>query len=71
MFSDLALSLSIEIEEREIEGLHKALSTISNLSEFDVNSIRAESEKDWTIFLNISFSDGTGNLAQEVPDVLG
>lgn len=46
MFSDLALSLRIEIEEREIQGLHKSLSCILKVSDFDPEDINLESKKE-------------------------
>ena len=71
MFSDLALSLSIEIPGNSIYQLHKALSTILNVSEFDPKDIRPASKKEWLIFVNISFGGGTGDLKKEVPAVPG
>lgn len=71
MFSDLALSLSIEIEENKIHILHKALSLFVNISELETHDLNLESTKEWMIFLNISFSRGKGELKQEIPEVPG
>lgn len=71
MFSDLALSLSIEIEENRIFGLYKTLSSILKISGFDIKNINSESAKERLIFLNISFSSGRGELKNEIPDVPG
>jgi len=71
MFSDLGLTLSIEIEEYKIESLHKTLSLILNISELENQSINQESKRDWLIFLNISFGRGKGELKQEIPEVPG
>jgi len=65
MFSDLTMSLSIEIEENKIVKLYQALSQILNVSDFETNSIRIESRKNWVIFMNISFSIGKGDLSVE------
>ncbi len=71
MFSDLALTLSVEIEEKNIEKLHNAFTSRFNTSEFEVQNINNESRKEWMIYMNISFSKGTGNLINEIPDVPG
>ncbi|MCP4442672.1 MAG: hypothetical protein GY810_27515 [Aureispira sp.] len=71
MFSDLALALSIEIEENRIVPLYKDLNSILNISEFDAEKTRATSTREWLIFMNISFSKGTGNFKTEIPDVPG
>lgn len=69
MFSDLAMTLSIEIEEIKIPQLHKALSFVIKLTELE--EINFVSTKEWTIFINLSFSNGTGYLKQEIPEVPG
>jgi hypothetical protein len=71
MFSDLALSLSVEIEEKKIQKLHRALSQIINVSELKLNTINLQSKKDWLIFMNISFGKGKGELKQKTPEVPG
>ncbi|MDN5201971.1 hypothetical protein QQ008_11370 [Fulvivirgaceae bacterium BMA10] len=70
MFSDLALSLSIEIEENKIPALHSTLSEILKVSGLKEN-VNPDSTKDWLIFINISFSSGKGELKREVPAVPG
>ena len=42
MFSDLALTLSIELEENKIQTLHKALSLVVNISEFELHDLNLE-----------------------------
>ena len=71
MFSDLALSLSVEIEENKIQKLHRVLSQIVNVSELKLDNINLESKKEWLIFMNISFGRGKGELKQEIPEVSG
>ncbi len=71
MFSDLALTLSIEIEENKIQTLHKALALVLKVSELDLNELNLESKKDWIIFINISFGKGIGELKQKIPKVPG
>ncbi|MDH3652385.1 MAG: hypothetical protein OEQ53_22030 [Saprospiraceae bacterium] len=71
MFSDLALNPSIEIEENGIQVLHKALSRILTVSDFDEKDINVESRKEWLIFMNISFGAGKGDLRRNIPAVPG
>lgn len=71
MFSDLALTLSIEIEEGNIPTLYKSLSEIINITELEAGNINLKSKKEWLIFMNISFSKGKGELKQEIPDTPG
>jgi len=71
MFSDLALALSIEIEENKIKTLHTALSLILKISDLDLYKVNMESKKEWLINMNISFSRGKGKLKQEIPEVPG
>ena len=70
-FSDLALTLTIEIEERRIKGLHSAISQVANISELENIAFNPESVKDWWIFLNISFAEGTGELKVIIPEIPG
>jgi hypothetical protein len=71
LFSDLALTLSIEIEEHRIAKLHEGLSQVLKVSDFDAGTINQESKKEWLIFLNISFTSGTGELKIKIPEVPG
>ncbi len=71
MFSDLALSLSVEIEQNKVTALYEALSSIVTISDLDLNNINTNSSKDCLIFINVSFTSGTGDLRIEMPDVPG
>jgi hypothetical protein len=71
MFSDLAISISIEIEEKDIEDLHKAFSGILNISDIDLDKINVKSNKEWLVLLNISFNKGKGELKRNIPAVPG
>jgi len=70
-FSDLALSLSIEIEEQHIIQLHDALAEIITIDDLDQEQINQGSEREWILFLNISFSQGSGDMKIIVPTVPG
>jgi hypothetical protein len=71
MFSDYAISLSIEIEEGGIQDLHKTLSQILKVSELDPENINTDSRKDWLILMNITFSGGKGEIKSKIPSVPG
>jgi hypothetical protein len=71
MFSDLALSLSIGIPENRINELHTSLDTLLTVSKMDANTIIGESEKEYLLFLNISFGKGKGELKNIIPAVPG
>jgi hypothetical protein len=69
LFSDISLSMTIEIEEIKIEKLHDELSKkiVIEKSEY-LNSF---SGNERTVYLNVTFAMGTGNLKIEVPSVPG
>ena len=69
LFSDISLSMTIEIEEHVIDKLYDELSKIIGVQKPEyLNSI---SKKERTIYLNITFVKGTGSLKIEVPSVPG
>lgn len=70
-FSDLALSLSIQIEEKGIPDLWQALSSVLEVSDTELNHLNPNSESEWLIFIHISFTRGKGNLETIVPEVPG
>ena len=71
MFSDLALSLSIEIPANRIVDLHNSLATVLTISEIDSNTKIQQSNEEWLIYINLSFGAGKGDLVVEVPAVPG
>ena len=71
MFSDLAINLSIEIPEDRIIELHTALNSILKISNISSEDVSNKSKKEWVIFMNISFSKGTGELKIKMPEVPG
>ena len=66
-FSGISMSLKIELEERKIEKLYLDLKSYIEMDEFDILESYSTSER--TIFLNISFSLGKGNVEVTVPYV--
>lgn len=71
LFSDLAMSMSIEIEESRLSQLHDSLQTVLQMSELEYNTTHLKSSNESLIFLNISFGSGTGNMKIDIPKVPG
>ena len=69
-FSDLAMTLTIEIEAKNIRNLHQGLQEIVTISSSLSDEIKM-SEDEWWILLNVSFSKGEGNLTVDIPNVPG
>ncbi|MDY0104113.1 MAG: hypothetical protein RBS07_14350 [Lentimicrobium sp.] len=68
-FSDISLTMTIEIEEFKIDKLYDELTKIIGVQKPEyLNSI---SNKERTVYINITFAKGTGNLKIEVPSVPG
>jgi hypothetical protein len=70
-FSDLSLSLTVEIEERKIENLHNALRSEVTISELGHRKLNKESMKEWWLFVNVNFNKGKGELKINIPEVPG
>lgn len=69
LFSDVSLSMTIEIEEFKIDKLYDDLNEKIGIQKWEyLNSI---SKNERTVYLNITFAKGTGNLKIEVPSVPG
>jgi hypothetical protein len=69
LFSDISLTIKIEIEEFKVDKLYDDLNENLKIDKFEyLNSV---SQKERTIYLNITFNKGTGNLIIEVPGVPG
>jgi len=71
LFSDLDLTLRVEVGAHMIEPLHNSLSQIVNIASLEDQYVNLSSEREWTIFINISFRSGRGTLKQEIPEVNG
>ena len=70
LFSDLALSLCIEIEEKRTAGLHEDLKDFLAISEIETK-LDSNSIREWWVFMNISFAKGSGKLIKGIPYVPG
>ena len=71
MFSDLALALSIEIEENRINALYEELLSVLTISSEAPKNMNLNSKKEWLIFINISFGQGKGDHKIDIPNVPG
>ena len=68
-FSDISLSLVIEIEEYKLNELYKKLAEVMFIEGFD--QTQSESTAECIILFNITFTKGTGELKYEVPQIPG
>jgi hypothetical protein len=66
-FSDISLSLVLEIEECKINDLYVDLDKIMIIDGFNPNI--TDSTADCIILFSITFSKSTGDLTIEVPDI--
>jgi hypothetical protein len=69
LFSDISLTMTIEMEEAKMNTLYDDLKDIISMDAFEY--IHSDSTNERTIYFSISFSKGTGNLKIEVPAVPG
>jgi hypothetical protein len=66
-FSDVSISITIELEELNIDKLYSALKKYMSLNDFD--EIHSTSNSERIVLLNITFIKGTGDLRIETPAV--
>lgn len=69
MFSDVVVTLTIEIEARKVDALYADLKAVVELDECP--PLQSDSEMEIQIYLNMTFVKGTGNMKHEVPAVPG
>ncbi len=65
MFSDIAISMVVEIEEQKVVALYQALKDYMTMS--DLKEEPRHSEKECVVLLNITFTRGSGKMRIEVP----
>jgi hypothetical protein len=70
-FSDMALSLMLEVEPDKVTTLYDALNKYMTVSGLPEGYENENTLKDITIFFNITFGHGKGYLSIEVPQVPG
>ncbi len=71
LFSDLAMSLTVEIEEKDVRGLYSSISNQMKIDESSLERLGVDSSKNCWILMNVSFSKGQGYHKNEIPDVPG
>jgi hypothetical protein len=64
-FSDISLTLVIEVEERRIEELYQALESQLVLDAYGLSGM--DSEREVVVYLNVNFPLATGDLRHETP----
>ena len=68
-FSDISLSIKIELEESNIDKLYQDLKSYMSLKDFD--NLNSTSKRERSVFLNITFTKSKGDLRNEIPNVPG
>ncbi|MDP4269551.1 MAG: hypothetical protein Q8909_05440 [Bacteroidota bacterium] len=66
-FSDIAMSLLLEVEECRLKELQDDLNAILSWDTGETQFI--ESKADCIVFLNVTFAKGTGDLQIENPNI--
>lgn len=69
LFSDISLTMMIEIEELKINNLYDELADKIMMDTFEYMNTLSTRER--IIYLNITFTRGSGDLIIEVPAVPG
>lgn len=69
LFSDVSLTVVIEIAAFNVDKLYDELAENIGMDKFDY--LHSIARKERRIYLNITFTKGTGNLIIEVPAVPG
>jgi hypothetical protein len=69
LFSDIEMTLTIELKESAILPLYIDMKEVLEMSEFPY--IQSDSERERVIFLNLTFLLGSGNKRNEVPAIPG
>lgn len=68
-YSDISLMLKVELEESKIDRLYTALAQYLDIEK--IAPIHSNSTLECEVFLNITFTESTGNLRIETPAVPG
>ncbi len=68
-FSDISITMVIEIEEFKIDNLYNELAKNIGIDSF--HYLNSNSTQERKVFLNITFLKSSGNLNVEIPSVPG
>ena len=66
-FSDISISITIELEESKIDRLYNILKNYMSMNEFEYLNSTYDTER--IVFFNITFIKGTGDLRIEIQDI--
>jgi len=69
MFSDVSMSVTIEIQERKVDKFYLELREHMNLKHF--TGPEGDSDEECLLMLHVHFAQGTGHLRNELPAVPG
>lgn len=69
LFSDISVVMTLEIQERNVDDLFSKLTEEIKLDEYD--RLNSTSNNERVIYLNLTFTQATGDLKVEVPSVPG
>ncbi len=67
LFSDTSLTMVIEIEEYKINNLYSELTETIGIEKFTY--LDSMSKRERSVYLNITFAKGTGNLIIQIPSL--
>lgn len=68
-FSDIAIKFTIELPKKNIMPLYQKLKNYLTIDAFE--SEYSDSSEEQDIYLNVTFTAGSGNLRNEIPAVPG
>jgi hypothetical protein len=68
-FSDISMSIKIELKELNIDQLYNVLRKYMTLHDF--GKLESSSDVDRVVFLDVTFVKGTGDLRIEIPAIPG
>ena len=71
LYSELSLNLSVVVEGKSIAQLFTSLTPILSMSEQDPGQFDTKASREWTVFVNITFGAGKGDLKSDVPNIPG
>jgi hypothetical protein len=66
-FSDISLNLVLEVEECRLNDLQISLKNIMSIEGIDTNL--TDSKTDCIVLINITFTQSTGDMKIEVPNI--
>ena len=68
-FSDVSISMCIEIEKRKIYSLHQKLKEFMRVE--DIDEVESNSKVECLVLLNVTFTKSTGDMKIDAPAIPG